>query len=321
MLYYVRFFKVPTINKAYINAVVTLTNDLGELFFYGNATIECYLNEQKALSALQWKPGMRSCEIQLTVSDFNLKRLKGQDLILTVKVDYSSGNSPKDLLFTSSNPSILEVQSMPISSDTEKYSSRSVYGVTIVEQTGHNIARKLWDAGISLSLYLKEHGNTLFRESKHRKLNVLELGTGCGIVSITIAQLLGHSVRVTATDLADARDVLERSSQANGTDVSFEEFNWDNDPKSLSQTQWDWILISDCTYNPDSYESLIKALLNVAIPHTRILVAHKYRHKEEDKFFEIVKNSFSFVMDNEVNYLGQNVRIVELKLERPSIPS
>lgn len=318
MLYYVRFFKVPTITKSYINAVVTLSNDLGDLFFYGNASIQCYLNDENLpLSTHQWRPGMQSCNIKLAIPNLRGKtqQPKRDDFILTVKVDHSRGNGPEDHLFSSSEPVILEVKSFPVCCQPDKYSIRPVYGIMVVEQTGNNLARKVWDAGISLSLYLKAHYNTLFSESRDRKLNILELGTGCGIVSNTVAQLLGCGANIVATDLSDAQEVLEMTCRANSCRVEFKEFDWEGEPTVLSQSHWDWILISDCTYNSSSYQSLLNAIIGVSSADTRVLLAHKHRHDEESEFFEMVKNRFKFIFDKEFFYFAQNVRIIELKLK------
>lgn len=308
MLYHIRFFKVPLVVKSSVHAVFTVTNDLGDLFFYGDATFSVYLNGRFKTNC-SWKPGMNSCAVQLQLHSTELERFNGPGkVVLTIKVN--SDVKAKDHLYADSEPVILSVQSLPISDSTDRYSIRDVYGVKVVEETGHNFARKLWDAGIALSQYLKENRSVMFPSSQ--KLEILELGTGCGIVSMTVAQIADPAYMIVATDLPDASDVMEKTLALNRVynNVSFRVFDWSDENTDLKLTEWDWILISDCTYNPDNYEALIKALRLLASLKTRILLAHKYRHDNEEHFFEMIREFFVTKHDEHGEINGQTIRFV-----------
>lgn len=87
---------------------------------------------------------------------------------------------------------------------------------------------------------------------------MLELGTGCGIVGITIASVIARA-NVLLTDLSEAQEIVERNikraTMAKGSSLAFRELDWDSElPETLqsSTSQQDLIVAADCTYNPDS---------------------------------------------------------------------
>jgi predicted nicotinamide N-methyase len=93
-------------------------------------------------------------------------------------------------------------------------------------------------------------------------MGVLELGTGCGIVGLTLAALVPNS-HVVLTDLPEAREIVERNMDSlatqlgNGSTLAFEELDWDADlpawfARSQSRAKTELVLASDCTYNSDS---------------------------------------------------------------------
>lgn len=94
---------------------------------------------------------------------------------------------------------------------------------------------------------------------KRDKLRVLELGTGCGIVGIALAQVFPE-VDVLLTDLPEADEIVDRNlkqvTTAEGSSLRFEAFDWDDelpvDVQASSGHALDLVLAADCTYNPDS---------------------------------------------------------------------
>jgi methylase of polypeptide subunit release factors len=86
-------------------------------------------------------------------------------------------------------------------------------------------------------------------------MQILELGTGCGIVGISIAQILPDT-NVLLTDLPEAQEIVERNikqtSLVNGSTLRFEELDWSVDLPLHLQSHVDLVLAADCTYNPDS---------------------------------------------------------------------
>jgi methylase of polypeptide subunit release factors len=109
----------------------------------------------------------------------------------------------------------------------------------------------LADPGSSLA-------KALLPSTRKPQLSVLELGTGCGMVGIAIAQTVSNS-KVLLTDLPEAREIVERNIEsalkAPDASLTFRELDWDaelpDDLKSISEPL-DLVVAADCTYNPDS---------------------------------------------------------------------
>ena len=141
--------------------------------------------------------------------------------------------------------------------------------------------------------------------AKKRRLNCIELGTGCGIVSLGLAQALPNC-DVLLTDLPEAEDVVKRNMlaarPASNTIISFEVVDWEKDlPISVSSKEFDLILVADCTYNPSSVPSLVRVLATLAARsrNATVLLAHKIRHSSEAVFFERIADA-GFYQDDHV---------------------
>lgn len=87
---------------------------------------------------------------------------------------------------------------------------------------------------------------------------VIELGTGCGIVGISLAQLI-EGADIVLTDLPEAREVVERNLKCveivARPSIRFEELDWNAKLPSSLQSEsplFNLILAADCTYNADS---------------------------------------------------------------------
>ena len=134
-----------------------------------------------------------------------------------------------------------------------------------------------------------------FETNKH--LSVVELGTGCGIVGIALAQVLPRC-SVCLTDLEEARDIVSRNVRvaqpASGATVQFEVLDWDEGPGDLiAHRQYTLIIVSDCTYNSDSMPALVRTLRSLVEFSTNavVMVGLKRRHESEQVFFELMEDS------------------------------
>ena len=91
-------------------------------------------------------------------------------------------------------------------------------------------------------------------------LRILELGTGCGIVGIALAQTL-QNASVTLTDLPEAQEIVQRNideaTTAENSSLEFLELDWDSAalPSELQvkENPISLVVAADCTYNPDSW--------------------------------------------------------------------
>ncbi|ODV93342.1 hypothetical protein PACTADRAFT_5129 [Pachysolen tannophilus NRRL Y-2460] len=146
--------------------------------------------------------------------------------------------------------------------------------IMLIEELSHGIARHLWDAG-----------------------------TGIGLVSISLSKIFEGNTRIVATDLEDAREICVENIQLNNsngkTSIEFHEFEWEsagNNSLSEKHQCWDFIVITDCTYNSSYYNDLNNAILKESGKETIVLLAHKFRDgHSERKFFEMFRKNFILI--------------------------
>ncbi|KAM5434363.1 hypothetical protein McanMca71_007540 [Microsporum canis] len=206
--------------------------------------------------------------------------------------------------------------------------------VRIWEETGNNLARHIWyvgynagytkmmtmmitgdssyqDASLAWLMLFQEaltpveddlamcpfftFKNLLRRKNGKSHFNVIELGAGCGIVGIALAQFLTEC-SVLLTDLEEVREIVSRnismSKPAAGSTLDFQVLDWnDSIPGSISGRQYDIVVVSDCTYNSDSLPALVDTMAALVdwSPQAIIIVALKRRHESEAVFFELMR--------------------------------
>ena len=137
--------------------------------------------------------------------------------------------------------------------------------------------------------------NVLTKTNSH-KPSVLELGSGCGIVGLEIAQICSQC-DVTLTDLPDTMEILSynvskvMSSNPAVGNVITGVLDWDDaNPKLVQGHRYDLVIVSDCTYNADSIPALVRTLAAVIDewPAALIVVSMKVRHDSEAVFFDLM---------------------------------
>jgi predicted nicotinamide N-methyase len=145
-----------------------------------------------------------------------------------------------------------------------------------------------------------------------KKLNIIELGSGCGIVGICLAQSI-LNCDVLLTDLPEAREIAERNiasmNPAVGSSAKFQQLDWEEAlPTSIQAQTFDLVLVADCTYNPDSGPALVCTLTALVekSPKAVVLLSMKVRHQSELVFFDLMKAA-SFILKTRVK-----VRLPEL---------
>ncbi|KAI0397570.1 hypothetical protein F5Y17DRAFT_414979 [Xylariaceae sp. FL0594] len=201
------------------------------------------------------------------------------------------------------------------------------------EDIGESIARHIWDAGVVTSAYLADACSSAadIQEMipfEHDTFNVLELGTGVGILGLTIASILpaaaavqGKTLTSATVLLTDLEDAEERArlniTKADATlaldhtdghkvNIDYENLDWDEGREGrfgplATATPWDLVVLSDCTYNVDSLPALVgtlSALHEMRQRHRRaqkdhsakssVLLATKPRHSSEQALFELL---------------------------------
>lgn len=157
------------------------------------------------------------------------------------------------------------------------------------------------DASLGCLIYLNScFGNSddnslpllrkLLTEEKSKRLRVLEVGAGCGIVGIALSQL--RKCEVVLTDLEDAQEIMQSNvdcaTPCSGSSLKRQVLAWGAGLDNLDGSKFDVVLVSDCIYNPDSSVLLVQTLktLTEQNPHVLIFVAFKRRHDADDIFFQ-----------------------------------
>lgn len=134
----------------------------------------------------------------------------------------------------------------------------------------------------------------LLQTDNDNPLSVVELGAGCGMVGIALAELRPQC-SVLLTDLPEVHDIVARNiasaSPARRSAIGFRTLDWDEEhPEAVCSGEIDLILVSDCTYNADRIPSLVRVLdvLVRGSPDAVVLVALKRRHESEAVFFDLM---------------------------------
>ncbi|KAI0907248.1 putative methyltransferase-domain-containing protein [Ustulina deusta] len=203
------------------------------------------------------------------------------------------------------------------------------------EDIGESIARHVWDAGVVTSAYLADACSSpeSIRElfpTQRDSFNILELGSGVGILGITIASILPRAAvaqgqvlknaRVLLTDLEEAEErarsniakakatfAIDPTDSANVA-IEYENLDWDDGREGrfgalVAATSWDLVVLSDCTYNVDSLPALVGTLsaLHAAKENhhdvgndgpvkSSVLLATKPRHSSEEALFGLLED-------------------------------
>ncbi|KAI1331586.1 putative methyltransferase-domain-containing protein [Xylariaceae sp. FL0255] len=165
-------------------------------------------------------------------------------------------------------------------------------GLVVEEDIGESIARHIWDAGVLTSAYFADACSTpeeiqQLIPAKDGFINVLELGSGVGILGITVASILikassaqkqtFRKATVLLTDVEEAEECARRNISWAKTqlaqiypgsalpNIQYENLDWDKGKGGrfgpiAATLLWDLVILSDCTYNVDSLPALVGTL-------------------------------------------------------------
>lgn len=198
----------------------------------------------------------------------------------------------------------------------QKHSLRSINSTVVIRQLpSEGLSFQLWPAATTLvSLldgYRCDSGNSpltstlsVFSAGANRRpLNILELGSGTGIVGIVAAITLGANV--TATDLPHVIPNIQLNANvnagvlaSNGGAVNVAPLRWGHaDDVELIERDFDLILASDVVYHDHLYEPLLQTLslllLGNQLKKMMFVMAHLRRWKKESVFFKKARKLFN----------------------------
>jgi predicted nicotinamide N-methyase len=131
----------------------------------------------------------------------------------------------------------------------------------------------------------------------YKKLNVIELGCGCGMVGIGLAQIV-PDCSVILTDMPEAEEIATRNianmNPAMSSQATFMPIDWELPlSNAVENRTFDVIIVSECTYNTDTIPALVRTLsaLNRRSQKAAVLVSTKVRHSSESIFFELMEDA------------------------------
>ncbi|KAL8673464.1 MAG: hypothetical protein Q9168_002131 [Polycauliona sp. 1 TL-2023] len=315
MVHYIRFLKPPRVTlpdadgtHGLLSTLLTITTDLGDAFYSGHAYIYSGIfsgTATKPFGITHWEPGMRVVKIE-------------------AKVPLEFFVPPFRFMFTcneSLDIELLHIEQLPriMSAWTEEFSFpehldtkvtvrrlRLPDGrlLEICEENGESMARHIWDGGVVLAAWLVNCPE--FRQppgSRDVAFAVVELGTGCGTVGLAFG--MWSDCKVLLTDVDEDALVYARLN-ARGSRAAFNR-DWECQPLDWSETgpmrlvsPLDFIIASECIYNPDTIPDLVRTISSL-VQHSnrlksgsrqpRIIVSTKVRHSSEAAFFDLMKEA------------------------------
>ncbi|KAJ7873281.1 putative methyltransferase-domain-containing protein [Mycena olivaceomarginata] len=173
-----------------------------------------------------------------------------------------------------------------------------------------------WPAGEVLSQYIVQRGPQSLRGK-----NVLELGSGTGLVGL-VAAMLGGTVYL--TDQAPLLNIMRENVQVNKLShlCVVEELNW-GEPIPADIPRPDVILAADCVYFEPAFPLLVQTLCDLVGEDTEVLFCYKKRRKADKRFFALLKKKFRWddVSDDpaRATYSRESISLLRLtKLQQPS---
>ncbi|CAG8958669.1 hypothetical protein HYFRA_00011510 [Hymenoscyphus fraxineus] len=325
-----------------LTAKITITTDLGESFLWEDINVIAELVSQDGEKVVgkgveyAWKgrEGMRGLEVVLRISPRVDGVVRMRVRSVSGELDVRRLSEVVDRMGKDEEGSVVGVWSMDVNLSTSSAKVKEVQpplaervfqigdgkALHIWEETGESIARHIWDAGLTLSSYLHTISpissmSTSTTSSKlpvlekllqeKSELNIIELGAGCGIVSLTLYHHFPQISNLILTDLPEASEILSHNishppfpqspSRNSTTTLKHEVLDWSQPlPSFASEKKWDLVMVADCTYNPDVVPDLVKTLKELTSEEGGkegkglVCVAMKVRHESEIVFFDLM---------------------------------
>ncbi|KAI1817041.1 hypothetical protein GGS20DRAFT_121626 [Poronia punctata] len=338
-MHYIRLLRPAKVQNSrsgpVLEVLFTVTTDLGDsLLCPEDGPLEltvCVtdLETPACTCRCAWKPGMRVLDAKVRLRPGLLKNYSVS--IFPTKQQRLSGLRVADVLPSGDDTLRGEGVVMPVTFDVvdgvcAPVSLRTLtlekggdgeggFFLQFEEDIGESIARHIWDAGVVTSAYLADAGEKVraILPIRTDRFNVLELGSGVGILGITIAGILRRNqvedATVLLTDLAEAEE-RARSNISRAEDhavvrgLEYENLDWDDGRQGrfgplVATTPWDLVVLSDCTYNVDSFPALVGTLSALHVvkqrqcngedrAKSRVLLATKPRHSSEKALFDLL---------------------------------
>ncbi|KAH7380951.1 putative methyltransferase-domain-containing protein [Cadophora sp. MPI-SDFR-AT-0126] len=325
-MHYIRFLKAPRMTQDIrglqsLTAVITITTDLGDAFLYSDLPLAIELEDAHGRKLQDggkgkdyvWRAsdGYKGLLVEVPIGIQTMRAGAQVKMVIKAKkeqfmaedFDHVLGHKSRD---SDDEGSVVTLRGLPDGNGIVERVFKFGDGqdVHVWEESGESIARHIWDAGLVLSAYLSNMLRdtpssrslprlpTLRTILSNHDLNVLELGAGCGIVGISLCQALPNITQMILTDLPEATSILTHNISLCSPAPNHSVLDWSQPlPAPIASTQWNLILIADCTYNPDVVPDLVHTLGRLADGNKdlNVLLAMKVRHSSEAVFFTLME--------------------------------
>lgn len=225
-----------------------------------------------------------------------------------------------------------------VAPELQRYNIRSIESTVVIRQlTSQGLSFQLWPAASTfvklLDDYRRNPSNSLLAGTLSSlksdgpdslsPLNILELGSGTGIVGIAAAVTL--AANVTVTDLPHVLENLNFNADANaqvvatfGGKVHVAPLRWgESDDVALLGRNVDMVIASDVVYHDHLYEPLLETLrlimtaMQLEGKRLIFLMAHLRRWKKESVFFKKARKLFDVdVIHSDVPPQGSRIGVL-----------
>ncbi|KAL8693122.1 MAG: hypothetical protein Q9224_003815 [Gallowayella concinna] len=306
MVHYIRFLKPPRLNRLnnLLSTMITITTDLGDAFYPGDVCVHIGVAHGAIMTSLgvaSWKSGMRILKIEAKVpmdpSRFRFVFTSNESLRI-------------DALQLGRLPEIVSawteefLHSADLGSDVTLRRFRLPGGqvLEICEENGESMARHVWDGGVVLAAWLNS-SLTIEQHIDDAPLSILELGTGCGTAGLAFSTRWScHTILTDENDeaLTFAKYNAQKFRNTYNNTWECHPLDWSQPQKYKLDRPLDFIVASECIYNPDSIPGLVRTIsylvrqskgLKVAAPQPKVIISTKTRHPSEAAFFDLMTAS------------------------------
>ncbi|KAI2463711.1 putative methyltransferase-domain-containing protein [Annulohypoxylon bovei var. microspora] len=362
-MHYIRLLRPAKLDgrNSIISLLITITTDLGDSFLSPDKPVDLIVSADdpvgqsvilKTDQPVRWTSGLRVLNIKVPVNAC----LKRDDVTCSIKIHPATQSLPlgtmgsNDVLpwraaeSSSAGQGLIMPVSVeivkgvcsPVSLRTLQLNTHSQHenqlNLELEEDIGESIARHIWDAGVVTASFIADacctnEGIRDILPMKRDTFSAIELGSGVGILGITLALIIEKAAVIQGRTLSEATvlltDLVEAEERAmsnisraeavlprlrtTGSLVAlqYENLDWDEGRHGqfgplCSARLWDLVVLSDCTYNVDSLPALIgtlSALHTANLKHsenqkdtkTSVILATKPRHSSEKALFGLLK--------------------------------
>lgn len=206
--------------------------------------------------------------------------------------------------------------------DIIRYETKSGAVVTIRQDRNNSTHTGgiIWETAFLLALYLENHELKSKPGRPFRPLNVLELGAGCGLLGLVIAQG-GH--HVVLTEHPDAMSNLKQNVESNSKSLAphatavAAQLRWGvaediEAVKHISTKTFEIIVGTDIVYQAELVEPLLKTISAFANPKTTVWLCLQERCAQAHKvLLELLPTYFSTVVEYHPDDLPQGLEFAE----------